>query len=121
MTRKEQLDFLLDILCESGKWSRGENDPTGVELEIAERIRTLAGPFPVAELKYGGLTPPEVEDTTSFDQKAYIETWKSTRRRVKLSDGRYKWFPKEDCIMARSPNGRLRWMLKSEVKNENEC
>ena len=41
MNEHDELVYLTTLLLEAQKWSRTDTDPTGLELEVADRIKRL--------------------------------------------------------------------------------
>lgn len=112
MTDREKLDFLLDILKESGKWSRSDDDPTGLELEFNDRLHKLMS-VPTDRL----IGPGDPEGTpvatwTHTKDENCVKRWKSTRRRVTLPDGTIKWVPLDQLRKEMLGESKFKWVLK---------
>ena len=94
MSDRDKLEFLLDILKESGKWSRSDDDPTGLELEFNERLNQLLS-VPTDRL----VGPGDPDGTNPKVVKIRI-------------DGKFKRVPVSECHQepyASSPTG-YRWV-----------
>lgn len=122
MTEAEERLYLEELLLESARWTRDPDEPyCSVELEIRDRLRKLNG---VNTVDSGGLAQSVVERGLARQQQAknkQSDHGHANQVRVYV-DGKTKWFPKDMCVQvpfAKSRTG-LKWVLKSEVKDEPE-
>ena len=97
---RDKLEFLLDILKESGKWSRSEDDPTGLELEFNHRLAELLS-VPTDRL----VGPGDPDGTNPVER----------RIKVKMPDGTWKRFPESelDKVPCKASHTGFKWVPKA--------
>lgn len=94
---RDKLEFLLEILKESGKWSRTNDDPTGLELEVADKIKQLT------ERLLGPASPDSVNPA-------------ERRIKVRMPDGTWKRFYESqlDKVPCKASHTGFKWVLKED-------
>ena len=99
MSDREKLEFLLDILKESGKWSRTADDPTGLELEFNERLKQL-------------LSVPQDRLIGPADPDGTIP--RERRVKIKMPDGSWQRFYESELekVPCKCSHTGFKWVLK---------
>lgn len=101
MSDRDKLEFLLEILKESGKWSRTNDDPTGLELEFNERLNQLLS-VPTDRL----VGPGDPDGTNSRERRV----------KIKMPDGTWKRFYERELekVPCKCSHTGWRWVLKAD-------
>lgn len=109
MTKKEELQYLLDLTAEAAKWNVDDGD-NAFELEVKDRMKhlvdALVDPDDVPAKCSQSQTPAAKKDSNA----KYRETHVKIRE-----DGTEKWILRTDAERVVDPNtGRDRWQRKSK-------
>ena len=118
MTPQQEIFYLTNLLLEATRWqcSEGETlDP--LQLEIKDRLARLTGHNSV---NVEGVPSDKVEPKST--DKEYKAKWASTRVRVKMPDGTWKWHLKSECehIPVPGQNGKWKWGLKQKTEQTEQ-
>jgi hypothetical protein len=97
---RDKLEFLLDILKESGKWSRSDDDPTGLELEFNERLKQLLS-VPTDRL----VGPGDPDGVNPRERRV----------KIKMPDGTWQRFPESELekVPCKCSHTGFKWQVKS--------
>lgn len=101
MSDRDKLEFLLDILKESGKWSRSDDDPTGLELEFNDRLQKLLS-VPTDRL----VGPGDPDGTIPRER----------RIKIKMPDGSWQRFYESELekVPCKCSHTGWRWIRKAD-------
>ena len=118
MTPQEEIYYLTDLLLEATRWqcSEGERlDP--LQLEVKDRLARLTGQ---QSINVEGTPSDKVKPKPKprLSDKEYKVKWASTRVRVKMADGTWKWHLKSECekVPVSSQKGKWKWSLKRKAE-----
>lgn len=108
MNEIEELRYLGDLLLASTRWVREtEESPTGLELEIQDRIQRLTS---VPKDRLIGPGDPDGTRPKKMDRKHSEYAEKNVR--VRLPNGKVKWVSRDKVMKQEMPGGRFKWVLR---------
>lgn len=108
ISEHDELELLLDILKESGRWSRSEDDPSGVELEINMRIQRLTS-VPTDRIVH---QEPLQLSPVLPENKARKKRYAENHVRVRIPGGKFKWVHRDLAEKVDNGFGHWKWVLK---------
>lgn len=121
MTERERIEreVILDILLESSRWERSDNDMDSIRAEVADRARRLLGIELVQVVEYTAV------DTSSVQERGAAKAAGKQNRHGKMAPGKRrvsiggKKFTVDESLLEKepykcSPTG-FRWKIKPGV------
>lgn len=106
MTRKEELQYLLELTSEAAKWQVDEGDNC-YELEIKDRMKRLVDE----------LVDPDDVKVTPDQKKDSNAKYRETHCKIR-ENGKEIWVYKEDCErVVDQKTGREKWVRKQPLSD----